>query len=311
MGLAASAVASHYAAPITLIALFMGMVLHFLSADSRCAAGIHFSSSVLMRVGVALLAVRISPAEFQSMGWLPVGMAMGAVIGSLLAGVLLARVFGFSTQLGVLTGGAVGICGVSAALALYTILPDLRDKPRSLLVVVVSITTMSTAAMIAYPMVAGELGLSAFETGLFLGVTIHDVAQAVSAGYAVSPEVGAVSTVTKLARVTLLIPVMYAIALLIRSRAEQAVTSGRQALPWFLVGFLALFGLNTFLTIPPLVQEGLTGLSSALMIMAISALGMKTSVAQALEVGIKPFAFVGLLTLLLAINALAVLLLLR
>jgi Conserved hypothetical protein 698 len=107
-----------------------------------------------------------------------------------------------------LSGGATAICGASAALAIAAALPNHPQKERAILFTVFGISALSSFAMIAYPMLAHAVGLDARQAGVFLGATIHDVAQVVGAGYSISPETGDVATFVKLLRVATLMPVI-------------------------------------------------------------------------------------------------------
>ena len=108
----------------------------------------------------------------------------------MLCGLAVGRRLGMTRAQRVLSGGAVAICGASAALAISAVLPREKEGDRFTLMVVVTVTVMSTLAMIAYPLVAQALRLPPELAGLFLGGTIHDVAQVVGAGYTHRPRDG-------------------------------------------------------------------------------------------------------------------------
>src|SRR5438034_1244912 len=128
--------------------------------------------------------------------------------GMLIAAIVTAQLMGFQKFFGLLTGGAVGICGASAALALSAAFPQHPNKERATLFTVIGVSTLSTLAMVLYPLVVRLLELDALNAGFFLGGTIHDVAQVVGAGYSMGQETGDASTVVKLMRVAMLVPVI-------------------------------------------------------------------------------------------------------
>ena len=111
---------------------------------------------------------------------------------------LLARRLGLKPLFGVLSGGAVAICGASAALAIASVLPRNDTRERDTILTVVSVTALSTLAMILYPVFATSIGLDHKQAGIFIGGTIHDVAQVVGAGYTISNETGDIATYVKL-----------------------------------------------------------------------------------------------------------------
>jgi len=189
----------------------------------------------------------------------------------------------------VLTGGAVGICGASAALALASVLPDDENKQRDTLITVIGVTLLSTIAMIAYPIIAAKLNLSTNETSLFLGGTIHDVAQVVGAGYSVSSETGDLATLTKLVRVSLLVPVVLIFVLLLRRKRSYPLSEQSNILPRFLLAFVAFMLLNSFFNIPDQIVDSASSVSRFSLVMAIAGIGMKSNLRQLVEVGFKPF----------------------
>ncbi len=187
VALAASWLAEHYSTPVMLFALLLGIAVNFLSRDERCKPGIEFASRSILRVGVALLGARITFDQIQSLGGGALVLTASAVLLTILCGIVLARSAGLARDFGLLTGGAVAICGASAALAIASVLPRGPDHERDTIMTVVAVTALSTIAMVLYPLLAGALGFDPHTTGIFLGATIHDVAQVVGAGYSVSP----------------------------------------------------------------------------------------------------------------------------
>jgi uncharacterized integral membrane protein (TIGR00698 family) len=222
---AATFLSQHYGAPVMLFALLLGMAMNFLSSEGPCAAGIEFAARQVLRFGVALLGLRITVGQIAQLGWGPVGIVVVSVILTIGVSMLLAKLMGFQSLFGLLSGGATAICGASAALALAAALPAHPLKERATLFTVVGVSVLSTLSMIVYPMIAHAIGLDSRAAGVFLGATIHDVAQVVGAGYSISPEVGDYAVLTKMLRVALLLPVVMTIALVFRrgrTHAEEA-----------------------------------------------------------------------------------------
>ena len=286
IALASTWLAQHYNAPVMLFALLFGMAFHFLHEEGRCVAGIEFSSRTVLRLGVALLGARITFAEIASLGVWPVATVIVGVTTTILIGVALARRLGLPSTFGVLSGGAVAICGASAALAIASVLPRHKDSERDAILAVVAVTALSTVAMILYPIFAVAIGLDHIHAGIFLGGTIHDVAQVVGAGYTISPETGDIATYVKLLRVAMLLPAVLAISFaLTRAGATRAATP---VLPGFLVGFALLVIVNSFGLIPKLAADLINDVSRWCLVAAIAALGMKTSFKELFAVGWRP-----------------------
>lgn len=285
VALAASFLARQYGGPVMLLALLLGMPLAFLGQEGRCAAGIQLASKQVLRVGVALLGARITADAIAGLGLAPIVVVLVAVVSTILLGGFLAHRLGLSRQFGTLTAGATAICGASAALAISSVLPKHPRHERDTIFAVIGVTTLSTLAMVLYPLLTAVLGFDDVSAGLLFGGTIHDVAQVVGAGYAVSQEAGDVATVTKLLRVALLVPTVLAVAFVYR--AELRAEGGRAKLPvpGFLFGFIALVALNSLGLLPEVLRGGLQELSGWCLVTAIAALGMKTSLKALLQVG--------------------------
>lgn len=309
VALAARFMSEHYGAPVMLMALLLGMAFTFLAeAGSRAEPGIEFAARKLLRFGVALLGLGITVQQIAEAGMGVVVLTLGGVGLTIAAGVVLARVLGRSLPFGLLTGGAVAICGASAALAISSVLPRTgRDHERDTIFTVIAVTTLSTVAMVLYPIIGAGLGLSDHAMGVFLGATIHDVAQVVGAGYSVSDEAGQTATFVKLLRVALLVPVVVALSVIFKSRASGQ--GGGLPIPFFVLGFAALVLVGSADIIPPEATAILLDLSRWCLITAIAALGMKTSLKSLGEVGGGAIAIVCGLTVLLAAFALGAIIL--
>src|SRR4029450_2485597 len=216
---------------------------------------------------------------------------IAGVVATIAIGVALAHLFGLSRRLGVLTGGATAICGASAAIAIATVLPRDERPERELIFTVAGVTALSTVAMVIYPVLVGLIGLDAKETGIFLGGTIHDVAQVVGAGYSISSEVGDVAVLSKLLRVPLLFPVVFALSLAVRNRLRSGdARSGDPLLPPFLLAFAAFVVVGSAGLIPRPVGAALNEIARACLVIAIAGVGLKTSPLEMKKVGARAFA---------------------
>jgi uncharacterized integral membrane protein (TIGR00698 family) len=280
---AASFLSEHYGAPVMLFALLLGMALNFLAGDGPCKAGIEFTARSVLRIGVALLGMRITLEQMAALGWKPVALVVILVVVTIGVSVVAAKALGFQRLFGMLTGGATAICGASAALALAAALPNHPQKERATLFTVIGVSALSTLAMILYPMIANWLSLSPRVAGVFLGATIHDVAQVVGAGYSMSTETGDTATVVKL-----LLPVIVTAAMITRMQGADPTGKRPPLLPWFAVGFLMLACINSTGWVAPVVQSSVNELSRWCLVVSISALGMKTQLKELASVGIKP-----------------------
>ena len=299
IALAVRFISDQLGGPAMLYALLFGMAFNFLTEDERFASGIYFASRNVLRFGVALLGLRITTGEVMHLGWPVIGLIIVSVTLTILVGALIGRLFGLKTDQSVLSAGAVAICGASAALAISSVLPTHKDHERNTILTVAGVTALSTVAMVLYPLFVTYLEYDNVTAGVFLGATIHDVAQVVGAGYIISDQTGEISTLVKLIRVAGLVPVVIIISLFThRSRAESP--DKRPLLPWFLVAFVILVIVNSTGWIPAQAHDLLTPVSSWCLLTAVAALGVKTSLKALTEVGPAPIGVMVLQTLLLA-----------
>src|SRR4029077_2018634 len=137
-----------------------------------------------------------------------------------------------------ISGAGTAVCGASATLATAIVVPDYKGKEADVAFVVVAVNALSTIAMVLYPVICAALGFDPQRTGVMLGATIHDVAQVVGSGYAVSETVGNTAVIVKLFRVFLLFPVVIVIGLSFAQ--SSAATAAKVAVPVFAVVFVAL-----------------------------------------------------------------------
>jgi len=310
VAVAALFLSEHYGAPVMLFALLLGMAVNFLSDEGRCKPGIEFTARQVLRWGVALLGLKITASQVQAMGWQPVVMVVVAVVATIAFGILMARAMGFKTFFGLLSGGAVGICGASAAMAISAAFPHHPQRDRATLFAVISVSTLSTVAMVLYPMCVRLLGLDALNAGLFLGGTIHDVAQVVGAGYSMGQQTGDAATVVKLMRVAMLVPVIAFASWMTHSMHAQAVRLSNEhgqdklqrppLLPGFVVVFVALVVINSVGVLPKWLVNSGNNLSQSFLVGAMAAIGMKTHLKDILSVGWKPVILMVLETTFLA-----------
>jgi uncharacterized integral membrane protein (TIGR00698 family) len=301
VGMAATFVSNVYGGPTVLFALLLGMAFNFISDESRLTPGLLFSARSVLRLGVALLGARITLDQILGLGWSTLAGVAAAVTLTILFGLVVARAFGLKRRFGVLTGGAVAICGASAAAAIAAVLPRHEAHERDTVFTIIGITALSTVAMVLYPLLTALLHFDHAQSGVFLGGTIHDVAQVVGAGYSVSPETGDVATIIKLLRVTLLLPTVLVLSFF-SQRVEASERGERVALlPAFLIAFFVIVVLNSLHLVPACVQSALSDASRWCIVVAIAALGMKTSLGALADVGHRAILLMVMETIFIAV----------
>lgn len=289
--LAAAWLADHYAAPLVLMGLLIGLAMSFLSQDKRTHAGLDLMSQTALRVGIVLVGARITAEQLAELGPLPFALLVVIMVAVIIVTVWTARLFRQDRHAALLAGGATAICGASAALALYSLIGDKRVDQARFTLTLVGITVASAFAMTLYPVLATELGLTHAQAGFLIGASIHDVAQAIGGGFSFSPAAGEVATIVKLTRVALLAPMLMLVALWLGRSGEAAgKTRIPLRLPWFILGFLAIAAINSLVAIPKVAQDAAATGAQALLLLAIVATAMKARLHLLLDQGWRSFA---------------------
>ncbi|HKE38536.1 MAG TPA: putative sulfate exporter family transporter [Casimicrobiaceae bacterium] len=288
IGIASAFIADHRGGPTLLYALLLGMALNPIAAEGAAKPGVDFAARRVLRFGVALLGARITVDQIGGLGWFNGALLIAGVVVTILVSTALARGLGLSQRMGILTGGATAICGASAAIAISAVLPQDDKSERELIFTIAGVTALSTIAMILYPVIVGVTGLAQNQAGIFLGGTIHDVAQVVGAGYSISPEVGDYAVLTKMLRVALLLPVVMVLTVIVRHRMQTGERRGGDPLlPLFLVAFLGFVIVGSLGWIPKPVGNALNEVSRACLVVAIAGVGLKTSLVEMKKVGAR------------------------
>jgi uncharacterized integral membrane protein (TIGR00698 family) len=283
--LAAAWLSDHYGAPLMLMGLLIGLALNFVNGDMRVHPGLGFASQTLLRWGIVLVGTQITLWQIGALGLTGFVIIAALIATGILVGVGTARFCGQDRYFGMLAGGSVAICGASAALALSGLLGDKRVGQAQLTLVLVAVAAASALAMSTYPLIAQAIGLSSREAGFMIGASIHDVAQALGAGYSFSDEAGETAAIVKLTRVTLLAPTLAVLALVLPR--DGATVAGRIGVPWFVLGFLGLVVVNSVWPFPDAVAAACRTATSALLLLAVTATGIRSPMQLLLKQGWK------------------------
>ena len=303
IAMSTSFLSENYGGPQLLYALLLGLSLHFLYSNETVKPGIDFCAKTVLRLGVAFLGIRITFADISAIGLNTGFMVIVAVASTVCLGFMLAKLLKLSPDFGLIAGGSVGICGASAALAVASVLPKSKENEQFTLLVVVGVTVLSTIAMVIYPFALQMLNISSLSAGIFIGATIHDVAQVVAAGMLFGPEAGDVATVVKLFRVALLLPVVLVISIFFGAQksSNKLGWASLRLIPTFLLGFVALSIVASMQILPTSITQQIGGLSRWMLVTAIAAAGLKTNFQELAKLGWQPVVMLVAETLFIAI----------
>lgn len=254
----------------------------------RDAAVLTFSQQKLLRLGIVLFGFNLSFQQIASVGYQAILLDLLVIAIVLSLGIAIGiRVFRLPREVAVLTSVGSAVCGAAAIMATE---PVIRARERDVTVAVATVVLFGTLAMFSYPVIYSFVGMEPSLFGIYIGSTVHEVAQAVAAGQSIGGEAMQNAVVAKLIRVMLLAPVVIVLGSLFFRRDAAAGARQPVPIPWFVFGFIATAALNSLVTLPAALLEGLQLASQLSLAIAMAALGIKTRWATIRQAGIKPLA---------------------
>lgn len=293
---AASALAAtSHAQAWGLSALTLAIVLGMIVGNSRLSgiaargdAGIDFCKGPLLRAAVVLYGLRITFQQIAEVGWSGVAIALAVLCLTFALAVRLGtRVFGLDRTTAILIGAGSSICGAAAVIATQ---PVVAGRPERVSVAVATVVVFGTLSMFAYPLLYPFLGLSEHAYGVFVGSTVHEVAQVVAAGRSIGEEAAASAVIEKMLRVMMLAPFLLALGWIGARGNEDRAVGGRAriAVPWFALLFVATAGVHSLGVLPARLVEALVAIDTLLLGMAMAALGLCTRMEAFRRAGAAP-----------------------
>lgn len=281
------------------VAIVLGMLLGNLGGgrlSPKLAPGIGLAQRQLLRAGVVLYGLRLSFQDVAAIGVSGLLIDLVIVVSTLGLGTWIGRRwFGLDRDTALLTAAGSAICGAAAVLAVERVI---RPDASKVAIAVASVVLFGTLNIFLYPQLYPHLGLDAAAFGLYTGATVHEVAQVVAVGSAISPETADAAVVVKLTRVLMLVPVLFLLGW------REARNGGARAMvvPWFAIGFLGVVVLNSVLAVPAALKSALLTLDTLLLATAMAALGLETRLARLRALGPRPLLLAAVLFLWLSIG---------
>jgi uncharacterized integral membrane protein (TIGR00698 family) len=300
LAVAATALSAPVHAPPLVVVLVLGALVRLAQPNlvEALSSGIKFSANAMLRLGVALLGLKVVLDDVLSLGVGAIAAVLSVLLVTVAGGYGIARKLGLRPDLAAIAATSVGVCGASAAMAVSAVTPKRSGLERDTAVVIVVVSVLSTVAMLGYPLIARTLGYDMAATSILLGGAIHDVAQVVGAGFAVSPDVGVAAVALKLVRVACLMPVVLIWGLMYAKAAPDGQRCGQApAPPLFLLGFLGLAALGAIGVIPHEVNRIGGELATALLATAVAAIGLRGALGEMREAPRSLFLVLILVTL--------------
>jgi uncharacterized integral membrane protein (TIGR00698 family) len=246
------------------------------------AAGTGLAARTLLRIGVALLGLRIALSDIAAVGWAGAVIVTLTILATLGGTALVSRRLRAGRDVALLIAVGTAICGASAIAATESLI---RAEKRDVGYAVAVISLLGSVAMIIVPLAGRWLGLTDHQTALWVGASIHEVAQVAGAGAGISAAGLALATLVKLGRVTLLAPTMVGISLL-RGEGRQRT----EHIPTFVLVFVALVLVRTLVPLPDGVLTIAEHASTGLLAAGLAGLGLGISLSALRAEGLRPLA---------------------
>jgi uncharacterized integral membrane protein (TIGR00698 family) len=269
-----------------ILAIVIGIAFHNLIGTPVWAKqGVTFSMRRLLRIAIILLGLQLTIAQVIEVGGRGVGIIALTLMSTFVFTVWMGRLLGVDRKLAQLIAAGTSICGASAVIATNTVTnaPD-----EDVAYAVACVTVFGSVAMFSYPLLPGLLHLDAHAFGLWSGASIHEIAQVVAAAFQDGQNAGEFGTIAKLSRVMLLAPMVIALGLIASRTSKQGVTSARPPMPWFVLGFVALVGINSVVTIPAEARTWIVAVTTFLLSVALAAMGLETDIGKLASRGFRP-----------------------
>jgi uncharacterized integral membrane protein (TIGR00698 family) len=268
------------ASPLLWAMGFGVLLAPFAHARPSTADGIRLSATHLLRIGVALLGLRISVGQLADVGLGGVAVAVGTIASTMTLTTWLGRRLGVPRKLGLLIATGTAVCGASAIAAMDS---AIGAREEDVGYAIATVTVFGTAAMLLLAPVSALLGLSPSRAGIWAGASIHEVAQATAAGAVVSVGALKIATLVKLCRVVMLAPL---VAIVGARRPGKA--AARPSVPGFVLAFLALVVVRSFVAVPDAVLHASTVASTTLLAAGLAALGLGIRTQALRAAGMRP-----------------------
>lgn len=281
-------------------AIFVGMLFaNTVGFSTEANAGVGMAGKRLLRLAVALLGLQLTFGQLASIGVTGLAFAATTLALTFFFTVWMGRILGIDRKLTLLLAAGTSVCGASAIAGANAVA---KADDEDVAYAVACITLFGTIAMFLYPFLQVVLGLDPHNYGLWIGLSVHEVAQVVGAGFQGGEIAGQTAVVAKLARVMMLAPLVVGIAVLAASPADDPSRrrTGMQVFPTFIVGFLLLTMLNSSGLVPEQVRAPILSFTPVLLTAAMGALGLGTNFSKLRQRGFRPLFLSGLATLFIA-----------
>jgi uncharacterized integral membrane protein (TIGR00698 family) len=273
-----------------ILSMIIGIAFHNTVGTAAWAkAGVAFSLRRLLRGAIILLGLQLTASQVIEIGGRGLGIIAVTLLATFVFAVWMGKLLGVEPKLAQLIAAGTSICGASAVIATNTV-TDANDE--DVAYAVACVTVFGSVAMFTYPLLPALLHLDPHAFGLWAGASIHEIAQVVAVAFQDGQKAGQFGTIAKLSRVMLLAPMVIAIGLMgareIHRKSEAGTPPARPPVPWFVLGFVALMGVNSLVTIPADARAFIVAATTFLLSVALAAMGLETDIGKLAAKGLRP-----------------------
>jgi uncharacterized integral membrane protein (TIGR00698 family) len=274
-----------------ILSMIIGIAFHNIVGTVAWAkAGVAFSLRRLLRGAIILLGLQLTASQVVEIGGRGLGIIAATLLATFVFTVWMGKLLGVEPKLAQLIAAGTSICGASAVIATNTV-TDAHDE--DVAYAVACVTVFGSVAMFTYPLLPGLLHLDPHAFGLWAGASIHEIAQVVAVAFQDGQKAGEFGTIAKLSRVMLLAPMVIAIGLMgaratKHGKSDAGTSPARPPMPWFVLGFVALVGVNSLVTIPADIRAWIVAATTFLLSVALAAMGLETNIGKLAAKGFRP-----------------------
>lgn len=272
-----------------ILAILIGTAFHnLLGTPAIAKPGVAFSMRRLLRFGIVLLGFQLTVSQVVEVGYNGFLIIATTLAATFIFTVKMGKLLGVERKLAQLIAAGTSICGASAVIAANTVT---NGDDEDVAYAVACVTIFGSVAMFAYPLLPTLLHLDPHAFGLWTGASVHEIAQVVAAAFQDGKRAGEFGTIAKLSRVMLLAPVIIVLGWLASRSTSQggtSTTSARPPMPWFVLGFVAVVGLNSLIPLPAPDKAAIAAVTTFLLSVALAAMGLETDIRKLAARGIRP-----------------------
>jgi len=262
--------------------------------------GITFSGKKILRFAIVLYGFRITFQQIMDVGMEGFLVSLIMLSTTFLLGTWLGtKVFGMEKDTSMLTASGASVCGAAAVLATE---PVLKAEGHKTAIAVSMVVLFGTISMFLYPVLytaiiepaQGFLHMTPSQFGIYVGGTIHEVAQVVAVPFSIpnAPiEMANNAVIVKMTRVIMIAPMLIVLGLYLSYSAKKEggdASAVKLVIPWFAVYFIGVAAFNSFHLIPDNIVNVINEIDTFLLTMAMTALGMGTRFAKFKGLGLAP-----------------------